>query len=309
MKKVASLMFGMSLVVGSAFAQDNAASDNPFIMQGDRAELIRVMATPDRAGIDPSARGVELNAPQSGATYRASYGAGNLLDHGGAVMSNARVFNIFLGTTGAEFGSYLDAMVSTFGNNRADYSIVTQYSKTNNAIGASYAFDGSYNDVAFVGTTMSDLQAQQYLAGKLSSGAVPSTNASSTVYGIYLPPGVVSSMGGSTGCGGTNLGYCGYHNHFTWNGQQVKYAIYPYNNCSGCSLTGKTVRDMQTIVTSHEIREAVTDPGDNNSNAWYDRAGYEADDKCAWHNLYQMSGTTFWVQPEYSNKNKGCVVP
>lgn len=307
MKKVSTLLFGLTLVAGSVFAQGSPQSDNPFIMQGDRAELVHIMPTPEAAGIDPAARGTAVDAPEYGATFRASYGAGQLLDHGGKVMSNARAFNIYQGTTGVEFGSYLDAMVSTFGSGRADYNIITQYSKTGNAISGTFAFDGSYTDVTFTGTTMSDTQAQSYLAGLLNSGLVPSINASSTVYGIYLAPGVVSSMGGKTGCGGSNLGYCGYHNHFTWNGQQVKYAIYPYNNCSGCSLTGKTVRDMQTIVTSHEIREAVTDPGDNNAGAWWDRAGYEADDKCAWHNLYQMAG--FWVQPEYSNRDRGCVVP
>ena len=68
----------------------------------------------------------------------------------------------------------------------------------------------------------------------------------------------------------------------------------------------------KTIVTSHEIREAVTDP---DLNAWYDSAGYEADDKCAWHNLYQTTRGGYWVQPEYSNGSQspypgpGCVVP
>ena len=70
-------------------------------------------------------------------------------------------------------------------------------------------------------------------------------------------------------------------------------------------LSSLTVGDMLSIVTSHEIREAVTD---QQLNAWYDQVGYEADDKCAWHNLYKMGGT-FWVQPEYSNINNGCVVP
>ena len=78
---------------------------------------------------------------------------------------------------------------------------------------------------------------------------------------------------------------------------------------------------MLTIVASHEIREAVTDPGDNGQNAWYDSAGYEADDKCAWHNLYQTTSGGFWVQ-EFSNggtitasgftasyPGTGCVVP
>ena len=80
----------------------------------------------------------------------------------------------------------------------------------------------------------------------------------------------------------------------------------------------RSVADMMTIVMSHEIREAVTDP---DLNAWYDASGYEADDKCAWHNLYRTTNGSFWVQPEYSNgggtmpgasgsyPGPGCVVP
>ena len=84
-------------------------------------------------------------------------------------------------------------------------------------------------------------------------------------------------------------------------------------------VIGESVADMLTIVTSHEIREAVTD---SLGTAWFDSSGYEADDKCAWHNLYQMTNGGFWVQPEYSNggtrtasgftatyPGRGCVVP
>jgi len=75
------------------------------------------------------------------------------------------------------------------------------------------------------------------------------------------------------------------------------------------SAAGHDVHDrrLRLVYKSHEIREAVTDPGDNGSNAWCDRRGYEADDKCAWHHLYQLANG-YWVQPEYSNANKGCVV-
>ena len=81
-------------------------------------------------------------------------------------------------------------------------------------------------------------------------------------------------------------------------------------------------RNAVTDQVLAEIREAVTDP---DLNAWSDATGYEADDKCAWHNLYQIKGISqggFWVQPEYSNGGSvtrsgftakypgpGCVVP
>jgi hypothetical protein len=128
-----------------------------------------------------------------------------------------------------------------------------------------------------------------------------------TVYGVYFPAGMKISSQGGTSCSA----FCGYHGHFAYNGKDIKYAVFPYTDCRACSVSGKAVADVLTIVTSHEIREAVTDP---DLNAWYDAAGYEADDKCAWHNLYQTSTGHFWVQPEYSNglagkQGPGCVVP
>jgi len=111
--------------------------------------------------------------------------------------------------------------------------------------------------------------------------------------------------------------FCGYHGHFNYGGLDIRYAVFPYLNCSACKLSNLSVADMITIVASHEIREAVTDP---QLNAWYDDQGYEADDKCAWHNLYRMAEGGFMVQPEYSNGDAtapgggsypgpGCVVP
>jgi len=79
--------------------------------------------------------------------------------------------------------------------------------------------------------------------------------------------------------------FCGYHSHLSYNGTQIKYAVFPYPDCSGCKLRSLTVADMLTIVNSNEIRESATEPVDFNTYAWYDSAGYKADD-----NLHPGSG-------------------
>lgn len=238
--------------------------------------------------------------------YAASYGWGNLYDRGGLEIANAGFYQVYYGPTVAgTLSTGINGFVNAFGSGVTDYMIIQQYA-SHAAISATLRNAGSYTDPSEPPATMPDAAVQSYLASLFNASAVPANT--STVYGVYLPKSSVSSMGSSTGCGGSSVGYCGYHSHFTYNGIQVKYAVFPYNDCTGCSLTGKTVLDMETIVTSREIREAVTDPGDNNKNAWADLFGYEADDKCAWHNLYQMAGG-YWVQPEYSNRNRGCVVP
>ena len=54
----------------------------------------------------------------------------------------------------------------------------------------------------------------------------------------------------------------------------------------------------------HETREAVTDP---DGNAWYDRRGYEADDKCAWSPAPFIGTGGYGYQWEWSNAVSGCV--
>ena len=42
-------------------------------------------------------------------------------------------------------------------------------------------------------------------------------------------------------------------------------------------------------------------------NAWFDRTGYEADDKCAWTPSPFIGTGGFAYQYEWSNANNGCV--
>ena len=68
---------------------------------------------------------------------------------------------------------------------------------------------------------------------------------------------------------------------------------------------------------SHELEESVTDPL---GNAWYDAAGYENGDKCAWtfgtqqgstpHGAYNQTigSGVYELQQEWSNLLSGCVL-
>src|SRR5262249_31173226 len=196
----------------------------------------------------------------------------------------------------AEVQSFVGAFSSS-----ADYSIITQYGVAD-SISPVLAWAGDLVDMRATQGSFSDSKVKSYIASLFDSGRV--TADANTVYGVYFPSGMKITTQGGTSCSA----FCGYHGHFAYNGQDIKYAVFPYTNCRACSLPGKAVADMLTIVTSHEIREAVTDP---DLDAWYDAAGYEADDKCAWHNLYQTASGHFWVQPEFSNATPGpgCIVP
>jgi hypothetical protein len=286
---------------------------NPFIDHSDTGEVVHVLPAP--AAVRSPRDTQPTDAVRTGklTVYSASYGSGNLIDHGGhqipmagfyAIYWNSNVASSVRSQVNAFLQNFSDGQAYTQSDTSADYSIVQQYGSTD-GISPILAFAGDFIDSKPAQGSFSDGKVRNYLTGLFNNHTVKVDP--DTIYGVYFPSGMKISLQGGTSC----AAFCGYHGNFAYNGQDIKYAVFPYPDCRGCSLPGKAVTDMLTIVTSHEIREAVTDP---DLNAWFDAAGDEADDKCAWHNLYQTAKGGFWVQPEYSNgggayPGPGCVVP
>jgi hypothetical protein len=319
------IAFACSIASIVAFAAASVMSGqgrgNPFHDHSDTGRLVHVLPSPDvirnpREASD-ARRGSKLQV------FPASFGSGNLIDHGGHEISLAGFFAIYwngsvANSAGTQGNSTLRSTIQNFvtdfsgagvpysqSNPSADYTIIQQYG-TRDAISPTLVWAGDFVDSRATQTRISDSGIRSYLAGLFNSGVVhPDTH---TIFGVYFPAGMRITLQFYSSC----TSFCGYHSNFTYNGQDIKYAVFPFANCSGCSLSGKNVADMLTIVSSHEIRESVSDA---DGSAWYDAAGDEADDKCAWHNLYQMTKGGFWVQPEYSNGGNttypgpGCVVP
>ena len=323
--------FGMAALVACVAVARTGAQpgQDPFIDHSDNGETIHVL--PAQAAIHNPHDTQPTDAPvvNGTAVYPASFGSGTLTDHGGPEISNAQFRAIYwnasvANATATSLGyatvsAQIDGFINVFSDNAnwnnaatADYTIVQQYGSSN-PISALLPNAGFHVDTQATKSKISDTAIRSYLAGLFTGG---SENASpSTLFGLYFPAGMKVQLQGGASCSS----FCGYHSHFTYNGMLIKYAVFPYTNCAACSITGKSVADILTIVTSHEIRESVTD---SLGTAWYDASGYEADDKCAWHNLYQMTAGGFWVQPEYSNRGtvtrsgftatypgSGCVVP
>ena len=330
--KFAIAGLGLLLAGLSVYGQQGEAGAHPFWDRSDTGEIVHVLPGP--ASIrSPRDTQPTFAPPQLGASvYPASYGSGNLLYHGGNVMKTPAYYAIYWNSAVANstatslnyptIHDQITAFIGTFftgtsytGATTDDYTIVDQYrDSSGTAVPAGLGLLATVVDTKATQSNIKDSAIRSYLAGLFNSGKLP-VNASG-IYGLYLPSGMKVMLSGGTSC----RSFCGYHSHFTYNGTEIKYAVFPYPDCSGCKLSSLTVADMLTIISSHEIREAATDPGENNTYAWYDTAGYEADDKCAWHNLYQLSrppaplSLNFWVQPEYSNgggsfPGPGCVEP
>jgi serine protease len=136
-----------------------------------------------------------------------------------------------------------------------------------------------------------------------AAGLAPDTNAVYHVYTSNFPGGRVS--------------FCAWHGSGTCNGVTIQVAYMPNTTgiagCDpgdlyGCNSYSQGTRSLANV-SSHEYMEAITDP--DSPNAWYDSAGAEIGDKCAWKfsscvNLGSAGGS-WQLQQEWSNKVSGCV--
>jgi hypothetical protein len=253
--------------------------------------------------------------------FAARGGGSNLVYHNGPVLTHAYVIPIYWGptwSTGSDHGistsltSFIDGNGTTapgFGLT-GEYNVITQYYET----GPVYilksnlgAMGGAMYDTSTPPTNVTDANVQAEVL-KMTKNS-PRTD---TVYEVFLPASSYSSDGSYTSCGGPNLTYCAYHGNFDHSGLDVKYASMPYPSCGGCQSAGFTATQNFEHFVSHETREAVTD---EDGTAWYDRRGYEADDKCAWKPTpftdastgVNADGSAFAYQYEWSNATSGCV--
>ena len=260
----------------------------------------------------PSHEGVIVADPAGDAAVVFRAHASNLTYHtGGQVIPSAHVVFIFWGpsfATGgsdAAYASTLQAFRNQFGTT-GEYNVITQYyqiiggvqtfiSQTSLGGGTADMFDTTTPP-----TNVTDAIVQSEVNKYLSTHAF---NAS-TIYEVVIPRTSYSSDGNSTSCGGPSLAYCAYHGFFTSGSNQVKYSIEPYPSCSGCSLSGWSDVQNQEHFVCHETREAVTD---QQLNAWFDRRGSEADDKCAWSPTPFIGTGGYSYQYEWSNSAGACV--
>lgn len=272
-----------------------------FTEEGKPIRVFRVKPDPTQPlanvdGIHGDHDGDDEDSELNGAGTSVKATGGNLVNHGGSTITSAKAVLLFWGNwSGSDVPSKMSSFFGQFGTAR-EYVTITQYSgiKTS-ALGGTLRTDTSTPP-----STVTDSAAQSELTKNFNNGNL--TADSSTVYFLYLPNGVKSTIGGSSSC----TSYCGYHSNYTYGGKDIKYAVMPFPSCTGCQ--GSPVSGMSiyaaslTITSGHEMREAATDA---DGTAWYDRRGYEADDKCAWQLFIGTGG--YQYQKEWSNSVSGCV--
>ena len=242
-------------------------------------------------------------------------GVGNLRYYGGPVMVNtAKAYAIFWEPSGSYVSATYNSLILRYFGDVGGSSLYrnnTQYKQSSGAFPSNAQLAASWVDTAaYPGNPVSDAQIQREVTHAQSVN-----HWSSSIDNIFF----VFTAKGENICSGNSCSFttfCAYHGSF---GSNTIYAAMPYTgtNLSACGVSTSPNHNIDadsTInVTSHEQMEAATDPL---LNAWYDLAGYEIGDKCAWifgstnsnGGDVTWNGHTYEVQKEWDNYVRGCVL-
>jgi hypothetical protein len=233
-------------------------------------------------------------------------GSGNLVNHGGPVENGSANYLIFWGLPAS--GPYADQLANFFRDVSAMpvYGVLGQYGVHNPS-----TLNGTWSDLSLTQTSLTDADVRAEVAKARAANGWPSGNGNN--FFVFTPPGVNECSGSS--CSGTS--FCGYHSVTSG----TPYAIIPYPenvqaSCSTFSVPNAVPGADDAInITSHELFEILTDPL---LSAWWDAAGYEVADKCAWEygprtapfvgGDVTVNGRTYIVQKEYSNSLADCII-
>src|SRR4051812_39426908 len=153
--------------------------------------------------------------------------ATNITNHGGPVITAARVVFIFWGPNFANaasadhtYATTLQAFRNQFGNT-GEYNTITQYSGIHlSSLGSGTA---DWFDTSTPPTKVTDSLVRSKVNSYLASHG---GNNTSTIYEVVIPSTSYSDDGsGATSCGGPRLTYCAYHSWIGSGSSATKYSI------------------------------------------------------------------------------------
>jgi hypothetical protein len=232
----------------------------------------------------------------SGAAASRLSGSPLMTFHGGKIMPTAKTTAIFWGPSWSNssfVGDKITGLDSFYaGHGNSNYAkTVDEYTGTNGQVGAATTYSGHLIDTsnASGGGSTSGILAE--VARRITN---PDPNGYYPVY-TDVPRG--------------NAGYCAYHSSGTIGGVTVQFAFFwKLDGDPGCDPGDTQTGHSQGLaalanVSGHELSEARSDPG--TPAAWYDSAGQENGDKCAWTfnvpSVAFSNGSSWKVQGEWSN--------
>jgi hypothetical protein len=283
------------------------------IVPPEEGEALAGAQGADEATVSPTGRGGGL----AGAPKALELGHGNgIAYHNGPVMSGTvRVYLIWYGTwTGNSAVSILSNFVTALGGSPYFQINRTYSDRFGDQVTGDLTLAGTINVGYSHGHALGDRGIRAVVASALPSlGVEP--------HAVYV---VLTSADVAEASGFCSI-FCGWHDHAQINGHDIKYVFVgnpercPHACLPGALQPGNSPNanpgaDGMASVIAHELSESVTDP---DLNAWYDRAGEENADKCAWtygspiatpnHTLANVSlgGHFYLIQQNWVNADGG----
>jgi hypothetical protein len=262
------LALGTFMTAVSIHAEGEDANEQDTRPDG-RGDLIR--------GLPPRSR-----APSGGAVV-----TGNGINyHNGPVLHTINLYYIWYGNW-AGLDPAGPAILNNFANNIGGspyFAINTTYGDTTGDVPNAVTFKGRYTDTGSLGTSLSDNSIGTLVSNAINSGQLGTAGVADTngLYMVLTAPGVKETSGFLSQ-------YCGWHGWGSFGGTPIQYAF--VGNAAGGSLgncaaqiasspNGDPGADAMVSVMAHELEETATDP---QGTGWYDSAGNENGDKCAWN--------------------------
>lgn len=292
-------------------------------------------ATAPTAGTLASGNGKALGIVKAHGAHTSgtSRGAGNLRNHGGPVEHTNKTYAIYWVPAGYSMQSGYSSVINQYftdvaadsGKQSNVYYTATQYSDSTGHIQYSSTFGGSYTDTnplpasgcsdSDTAVCLTDAQVQAEIKKDVATAGW--TAGPSTEFFLFTAKGIGSCLTSSE-CAFTY--YCAYHSWTGSGSSVILYANMPYastvpSQCDTGQHPNGNDADGTLNVTSHEHNETITD---EQGNAWYDSAGYEDGDKCAWifgaasgpngaEYNQTINGHHYYLQEEYSNHDRTCI--
>ena len=255
--KIATMFFATALIGGCITDETDTTSQDT---QDTQSEILSKHVHATR---DAHSSGGHHHTSGNGISY-----------HGGPVMlGTPNIHYIWYGNwSGNSATTILPNLISGLSGSSYEAINGTYYDGSNTHVSGAMSLAGQSNDNYSHGTALTD-------ANILS--IVTATNPTDT-NGLYFV--LTSSDVNETS--GFCTQYCGWHDHATINGRDIKYAFVgnPDRCPSACedqttSPNNNAGADGMASIIAHESEEAISDP---DLNAWYDTRGAENADKCAW---------------------------
>ena len=207
--------FAIALLAGAISSRGLAQAPNdPFIDHNEKGEVVHVLPSPALLHNPHFSGSTDAPVVNETSVFPASYGSGQLTDHGGPEIPNAAFRVIYwnggvANSTATSLGystisSQLTAFISYYGTDSNysgsptdDYSIIQQYG-SKNPIASGLTALGYRIDTQANTARITDRSIQSYLASLFNSGL--ESASTSTIYGVYFPHGTRISLQGGSSC-------------------------------------------------------------------------------------------------------------